>query len=44
MPYKAEGNVVYVKKNGEWVVKKRHRSAEKAKHHAAALNANVPHK
>jgi len=31
MPYKVEGNVVYHKKGGKWVVKQRCKSHEKAK-------------
>lgn len=43
MPYKASGTRVLVKRGNRWVVLKVHPTAEKAKRHARALNANVHH-
>jgi hypothetical protein len=42
MPYKVRGRTVYVqKRNGKWVILKRHATAKKAKAHAYALKKNV---
>ena len=43
MPYRAVDNKVMVKRGNRWVVLKVHPTAEKAKRHARALNANVHH-
>jgi hypothetical protein len=41
MPYKAEGNTVWVMRDGRWYVLKRHNSHAEALAHLAALNINV---
>jgi hypothetical protein len=41
MPYRASGKAVMVKKDGRWVLLKRHKTEVQARSHAAALNANV---
>ena len=39
MPYKCDKNKVFVKRNGTWVLLKEHETAEEARRHANALNA-----
>jgi len=41
LPFRARGKIVYIKRGDKWVVLKVHPTAEKAKRHAKALNANV---
>jgi len=44
MPYKREGDGVFVHKRGRWLLLKKHASVEAAKKHLAALHINVmPH-
>lgn len=44
MPYKPSGPWVLVKRGGKWKRLKRHPTPEKARRHAAALNAKVTNK
>jgi hypothetical protein len=41
MPYKVEGNAIWVLRDGRWVLLKRHKSHTEALAHLAALNINV---
>lgn len=44
MPYKREGESVFVHRKGRWVLLKKHATVEQAKKHLAAIHINVrPH-
>lgn len=42
MPYRVQGDTVYVQRNGRWVVLKKHKNAGQARAHLRALQLNVP--